>query len=94
MFDSLEKIKTEFIAIFEGEAGLDICISIQRAREASRSFIKQSIPRIRPPNRRKLRWFPPPQDGSVSNLVRYAINYLKYIATEGYNVPVVKLLLT
>ncbi|CAN1300816.1 Exocyst complex component EXO70I [Linum perenne] len=74
---------------------LDICIDIfERAREASRSFIKQSILRIQPPNRRKLRWFPPPQDGSVSKLVRYAINYLKYLATEGYNAPMAKVLRT
>lgn len=38
--------------------------------------------------------FPPPQDGSVPKLVRYAINYLKYLATETYSAPMAKVLLT
>ncbi|CAN0905717.1 Exocyst complex component EXO70I [Linum grandiflorum] len=94
MFDSLEKIKPEFTAIFEGEAGLDIC---SRYRELEKLLVHSSS---------KVFWefglqiegnsdgFPPPQDGSVSKLVRYAINYLKYLATEGYSVPMAKVLQT
>ncbi|CAN1135652.1 Exocyst complex component EXO70I [Linum perenne] len=94
MFDSLEKIKSEFTAIFEGEAGLDIC---SRYRELEKLLVHSSS---------KVFWefglqiegnsdgFPPPQDGSVSKLVRYAINYLKYLATEGYSVPMAKVLQT
>ncbi|CAN1151828.1 Exocyst complex component EXO70I [Linum perenne] len=94
MFDSLEKIKAEFTAIFEGEAGLDICT---RYRELEKLLVHSSS---------KVFWefglqiegnsdgFPPPQDGSVSKLVRYAINYLKYLATEAYNAPMAKVLRT
>ncbi|CAN1181832.1 hypothetical protein LINPERHAP2_LOCUS35643 [Linum perenne] len=39
MFDSLKKIKTEFIAIFEGEAGLDICT---RYRELEKLLVHSS----------------------------------------------------
>ncbi|CAL1395816.1 unnamed protein product [Linum trigynum] len=94
MFDSLESLKSEFTAIFEGEAGLDICI---RYRELEKLLVHSSS---------KVFWefglqiegnsdgFPPPQDGSVSKLVRYAINYLKYLATEAYSVPMAKVLRT
>lgn len=37
---------------------------------------------------------PPPQDGSVPKLVRYAINYLKYLVTETYSGPMAKVLQT
>ncbi|GLT93594.1 hypothetical protein SLE2022_113820 [Rubroshorea leprosula] len=38
--------------------------------------------------------FPPPQDGSVPKLVRYAINYLKYLTTETYSDPMAKVFRT
>lgn len=94
MFDSLEKLKTDFSGIFEGEAGADICT---RFRELEKLLIHASS---------KVFWefglqiegnsdgFPPPQDGSVPKLVRYAINYLKYLATENYCAPMAKVLRT
>ncbi|KAJ8762476.1 hypothetical protein K2173_007915 [Erythroxylum novogranatense] len=94
LFDSLEKLKTEFAEVFEGEAGVDICT---RFRELEKLLIHASS---------KVFWefglqiegnsdgYPPPQDGSVPKLVRYAINYLKYLATESYSAPMAKVLWT
>ncbi|RVW56121.1 Exocyst complex component EXO70A1 [Vitis vinifera] len=90
MFDSLEKLKTQFSEIFEGEAGADICL---RFRELTKLLVHSSS---------KVFWefglqiegnqdgFPPLQDGSVPKLVRYAINYLKYLTTENYSAPMAK----
>ncbi|XP_021889637.1 exocyst complex component EXO70A1-like [Carica papaya] len=94
MFDSLEKLKPKFIEIFEGQAGADI---VARFRELEKLLVHAST---------KVFWefglqiegnsdgFPPPQDGSVPKIVRYAINYLKYLATETYSVPMAKVLRT
>ncbi|XP_050232792.1 exocyst complex component EXO70I-like [Mercurialis annua] len=94
MFDSLEKLKTEVSEIFEGEAGADICT---RFRELEKLLINASS---------KVFWefglkiegnsdgLPPPQDGSVPKLVRYAINYLKYLCTGNYSAPMAKVLRT
>ncbi|KAK4387610.1 Exocyst complex component EXO70B2 [Sesamum angolense] len=38
--------------------------------------------------------FPPPQDGSVPKLVRYAINYLKNLTIDNYNAPMAQVLRT
>ncbi|KAK2660125.1 hypothetical protein Ddye_006658 [Dipteronia dyeriana] len=94
MFDSMEKIKIQFSEVFEGEAGADICT---RFRELEKLLIHASS---------KVFWefglqiegnadgFPPPQDCSVPKLVRYAINYLKYLATDIYSVSMAKVLRT
>ncbi|XVF36434.1 hypothetical protein REPUB_Repub19eG0058100 [Reevesia pubescens] len=94
MFDSLEKLKVEFSEIFEGESGADICI---RFRELEKLLVHASS---------KVFWefglqiegysdgFPPPQDGSVPKLVRYAINYLKYLTTDTYSAPMAKVFRT
>ncbi|XP_061358009.1 exocyst complex component EXO70I-like [Gastrolobium bilobum] len=94
MFESLEKLKPEIFEIFDGEAGVDICT---RFRELEKLIIDASS---------KVFWdfglqiegntdgIPPPQDGSVPKLVRYAINYLKYLATENYRTTMVKVLRT
>ncbi|XP_031270552.1 exocyst complex component EXO70A1-like [Pistacia vera] len=94
MFDSLEKLKLQFSEIFEGEAGSGICT---RFRELEKLLVHASC---------KVFWefglkiegnadgLPPPQDGSVPKLVRYAINYLKYLATETHSVPMAKVLRT
>lgn len=94
MFDSLEKLKTEFAEVFEGEAGSDICL---RFRELEKLLIHSSS---------KVFWefglqiegnqdgFPPPPDGSVPKLVRYTINYLKYLAADKYSAPMAKVLKT
>ncbi|XVE95038.1 hypothetical protein REPUB_Repub02eG0061800 [Reevesia pubescens] len=94
MFDSLEKLKVEFSEIFEGESGADICI---RFRELEKLLVHASS---------KVFWefglqiegtsdgFPPPQDGSVPKLVRYAINYLKHLTTETYSEPMAKVFRT
>ncbi|KAK1553984.1 hypothetical protein Q3G72_006177 [Acer saccharum] len=94
MFDSLEKLKIKFSEVFEGEAGADICT---RFRELEKLLIHASS---------KVFWefglriegnadgFPPPQDCSVPKLVRYAINYLKYLATDIYSVSMAKVLRT
>ncbi|XWS25502.1 hypothetical protein CRYUN_Cryun27aG0073600 [Craigia yunnanensis] len=94
MSDSLEKLRVEFSEIFEGESGNDICI---RFRELQKLLVHASS---------KVFWefglqiegtsdgFPPPQDGSVPKLVRYAINYLKYLTTETYSAPMAKVFRT
>ncbi|WCJ35561.1 Exocyst complex component EXO70I [Euphorbia peplus] len=94
MFDSLEKLKPEFSEIFEGESGADICT---RFRELEKLLVHASS---------RVFWefglqiegnsdsFPPPQDGSVPKLVRYAINYLKYLAAENYSAAMAKVLRT
>lgn len=94
MFDSLEKLKPEFSEIFEGEAGVDI---FSRFRELEKLIVHAST---------KVFWefglqiessqdgLPPPQDGTVSKVVRYAINYLKYLATDAYSSPMAQALRT
>ncbi|KAL8126989.1 exocyst complex component EXO70I-like [Apium graveolens] len=94
MFDSLEKLKPEFSEIFEGEAGADI---FSRFRELEKLIVHAST---------KVFWefglqiesnqdgLPPPQDGTVSKIVRYAINYLKYLATDAYSSPMAQALRT
>ncbi|KAJ7958268.1 Exocyst subunit Exo70 family protein [Quillaja saponaria] len=94
MFDSLEKLKPEFAEVFDGEAGADICT---RFRELEKLLVHASS---------KLFWefglqiegtsdgFPPPQDGSVPKLVRYAINYLKFLAADHYSSAMAKVLRT
>ncbi|XP_073306503.1 exocyst complex component EXO70I-like [Primulina huaijiensis] len=94
MFDSLEKLKPEFSEIFEGESGVDIC---SRFRELEKLLVHAST---------RVFWefglqiegnsdgLPPPKDGSVPKLVRYAINYLKNLATDSYSAPMAKALKT
>lgn len=94
MFESLEKLKPQILETFDGEAGVDICT---RFRELEKLIIDASC---------KVFWefglqiegnadgLPPPQDGSVPKLVRYAINYLKYLATENYRTTMAKVLRT
>ncbi|XP_076903589.1 exocyst complex component EXO70I-like [Bidens hawaiensis] len=94
MFNSLENIKTEFYDIFEGEPGADIC---SRFRELEKLLVHAST---------KVYWefglqiegnqggLPPPQDGSVPKLVRYAVNYLKYLTTDNYTEPMAQVLQT
>lgn len=94
MFDSLEKLKPQFSLVFDDEAGADICA---RFRELEKLLIHASS---------KVIWefglqiegnsdgFPPPQDGSVTKIVRYAINHLKYLATDNYRVLMAKVLRT
>ncbi|GMN34912.1 hypothetical protein TIFTF001_004961 [Ficus carica] len=94
MFDSLEKLKPQFSEVFDGESGADIC---SRFRELIKLLIHAST---------KVFWefglqiendsdgSPPPQDGSVPKLVRYAINYLKYLATGDYSASMAKVLQT
>ncbi|XP_075485056.1 exocyst complex component EXO70I-like [Primulina tabacum] len=94
MFDSLEKLKPEFSEIFECESGADIC---SRFRELEKLLVHAST---------RVFWefglqiegnsdgLPPPKDGSVPKLVRYAINYLKNLATDSYSAPMAKALKT
>ncbi|XP_044511113.1 exocyst complex component EXO70I-like [Mangifera indica] len=94
MFNSLEKLKTQFSEIFEGEAGSGICT---RFRKLEKLLVHSSC---------KVFWefglkiegnadgSPPTQDGSVPKVVKYAINYLKNLATETYSLPMAKVLQT
>ncbi|KAF5739477.1 hypothetical protein HS088_TW12G00683 [Tripterygium wilfordii] len=94
MFTLLEKLKTEFTEIFEGEAGADICT---RFRELEKLLVHAST---------KVFWefglqiegnsdgLPLPANASVPKLVRYAINFLKYLATETYSASMAKVLQT
>lgn len=84
MFDSLEKLKPDLTEVFNGEAGTDICA---RFRELEKLLVHAST---------RVFWelglqiegnqdgLPPPQDGSVPKLVRYAINFLKNLCMESY----------
>lgn len=90
MFDSLEALKPEFEEVFEGEAGADICA---RFRELEKLLVHAST---------RVFWelglqiegsqdgLPPPVDGSVPKLVRYAVNYLKNLAVDSYSSPMEK----
>lgn len=92
MYDSLEKLKPEFFVIFEGESGADIC---SRFRELEKLLVHAST---------KVFWefglriegsqdgLPPPQDGSVPKLVRYATNYLKFLSSGIYSAPMAQVL--
>ncbi|RZC66308.1 hypothetical protein C5167_010003 [Papaver somniferum] len=92
MFESLEKLEVEFSEIFDGDAGSDIC---SRFRELQKLLVHAST---------KVFWefglqiegnhdgFPPPQDGSVPKLVRYAVNYLKYLSADQYQTSMAKVL--
>ncbi|XP_020981191.1 exocyst complex component EXO70I-like [Arachis duranensis] len=94
MFESLERLKEHVLETFEGESGVDICT---RFRELEKLIIDASS---------KVFWefglqiegnadgLPPSQDGSVPKLVRYAINYLKYLASENYRTSMAKVLRT
>ncbi|XP_047951556.1 exocyst complex component EXO70I-like [Salvia hispanica] len=94
MFDSLEALKPEFEEVFEGEAGADICA---RFRELEKLLVHAST---------RVFWelglqiegsqdgLPPPVDGSVPKLVRYAVNYLKNLAIDSYSSPMEKVLRT
>nr|POF15126.1 exocyst complex component exo70a1 [Quercus suber] len=94
MFDSLEKLKPQFSDTFEGEAGADIRT---RLRELTKLLVHGSS---------KVFWefglqiegnsdaYRPPQDGSVPKLVRYAINYLKYLTTDAYKARMAMVLWT
>ncbi|PSS31492.1 Exocyst complex component EXO70A1 like [Actinidia chinensis var. chinensis] len=94
MFYSLEKMKGEFSEVFGGEAGADICL---RFRELEKLLVNAAC---------KVFWefglqiegnqdgLPPPADGGIPKLVRYATNYLKYLATDTYSVAMAKVLRT
>ncbi|MED6205840.1 Exocyst complex component EXO70I [Stylosanthes scabra] len=94
MFESLERLKENVLETFEGESGVDICT---RFRELEKLIIDASS---------KVFWefglqiegnadgLPTPQDGSVPKLVRYAINYLKYLASDNYRTAMAKVLRT
>lgn len=94
MFDSLEKLKPEFSEIFGGEYGADIC---SRFRELEKLLVHAST---------RVFWefglqiegnqdgLPPPQDGSVPKLVRYAVNYLKNLTVVSYSGPMAQVLKT
>ncbi|XP_016445485.2 exocyst complex component EXO70I-like [Nicotiana tabacum] len=93
MFESLERLKPEFSNIFAGEAGADIC---SRYRELEKLLVHSSTKvffdlglQIEA-NQDVL----PPQDGSVPKLVRYAINYLKYLLMDAYSATMVRVLRT
>lgn len=84
MYDSLDRIRTEFFQVFDGESGIDICA---RFRELQKLLVHAAS---------KVFWefglqiegiqdgVPPPPDGSVPKIVRYAVNYLKCLAASGY----------
>ncbi|XP_057776554.1 exocyst complex component EXO70I-like [Salvia miltiorrhiza] len=94
MFDSLETLKPDFNQVFHGDAGADICA---RFRELEKLLVHAST---------RVFWElglqiegnqdgqPPPQDGSVPKLVRYAVNYLKNLAVQSYSAPMAQVLRT
>lgn len=92
MFEALETLEPEFTQVFDGESGTDICT---RFRELEKLLVHAST---------RVFWefglqiegnhdgLPPPQDGSVPKLVRYAINYLKNLTVDSYSSPMAKVL--
>ncbi|XP_059279441.1 exocyst complex component EXO70I-like [Lycium ferocissimum] len=93
MFESLEKLKHEFSEIFTDEAAAGVC---SRYRELEKLLVHSSTKvffelglQIEA-NQDVL----PPQDGSVPKLVRYAINYLKYLLTAAYSATMIRVLRT
>lgn len=94
MFESMQKLKPQIMEIFDGEAGVDICT---RFRELEKLIVDASS---------KVFWefglqiegnsegLPPPQDGSIPKLVRYVVNYLKYLATANYRATMAEVLRT
>ena len=94
MFESLEKLKPEMSQIFEGEPGLDICTRFRELEKliidaSSKVFLELGLQ-----IEGNIDGLPPPQDGSVPKLVRYAINYLKYLTTVNYRTSMAKVLRT
>lgn len=94
MFDSLKALKPEFSQVFDGEPGSDIRT---RFRELEKLLVHAST---------RVLWefglqiegnhdgLPPPQDGSVPKLVRYAINYLKNLTADSYRSSMAEVLKT
>lgn len=95
MFESLEKLKPHVLEIFEGESGEDIC---RRFRELEKLIVDASS---------KVFWefglqiegnvdglLQPLQNGSVPKIVRYAVNYLKYLSTVNYRTTMANVLRT
>ncbi|XP_051150697.1 exocyst complex component EXO70I-like [Andrographis paniculata] len=95
MFDSLEKLKPEFSEVFDGDAGVDICSRFRELEKllihsSSRVFFEFGL-QIEGNIQDSLL---PPQDGSVPKLVRYAVNYLNNLTTEGYSATMAQVLKT
>eukprot|EP01018_Ginkgo_biloba_P024386 Gb_38868 [translate_table: standard] len=91
MFESMENLNAQFTEIFEGDAGKDICL---RFRELQKQIVNAAC---------KVFWEfglqvegqqhgAPPPDGSVPKLIRYVVNYSKYLASEYYGPIMTKIL--
>ncbi|RDX71565.1 Exocyst complex component EXO70A1, partial [Mucuna pruriens] len=94
IFESLQKLEPEMSRIFDGEPGADIRT---RFRELEKLIIDASSKvfcEFGLQIEGNIDGLPPPQDGSVPKLVRYAINYLKYLTTDNYRASMVKVLRT
>lgn len=94
MFDALDRIRHHFMTVFYGDSGADICV---RFRELLKLVVHASS---------KVFWefglqieglqdgVPPPPDGSVPKIVRYAVNYLKFLSSESYSAAMGRVLRT
>ncbi|KAE8057048.1 hypothetical protein FH972_013770 [Carpinus fangiana] len=97
MFDSLQKLKPDFLETFDGEAGADICT---RFRELTKLLVNSSTRQAKCFGEFGLQiegnsdGFPPPQDGSVPKVVRYSINFFKNLAADNYRAPMAMVLRT
>ncbi|KAK7310774.1 hypothetical protein RJT34_08491 [Clitoria ternatea] len=94
MLESLETLEPEILQIFDGEPGLDICVRFRELKKliidaSSKVFCEFGLQ-----IEGNIDGLPPPQDGSVQKLVRYAVNYLKYLASMNYKTSMVKVLRT
>ncbi|XP_008807171.2 exocyst complex component EXO70I-like [Phoenix dactylifera] len=94
MLDALDRIRPAFISTFDGEAGGDIrarCRELQKllVHAAARAFWELGL-KIEGLQDRA----PPPRDGSVPKIVRYAVNYLKCLAGGGYAASMERVLRT
>ncbi|KAL2318444.1 hypothetical protein Fmac_032320 [Flemingia macrophylla] len=92
MFESLEKLKPEMPQIFEGESGADICTRFRKLEKLIIDVSSKVFWEFGLQIEGNIDGLPPPQDGSVPKLVRYAINYLKYLTAVNYKASMVKVL--
>ncbi|KAL4181796.1 hypothetical protein AMTRI_Chr12g239230 [Amborella trichopoda] len=93
MYESTERLKPEVADIFEGEAGIDICA---RLRELQKLLVHASCKVFYEfgLHVEGLQDGVPPSDGAVTKLIRYSVNYLKTLTSEGYSSAMAKALKT
>ncbi|CAL9135503.1 unnamed protein product [Musa acuminata var. zebrina] len=94
MFDALDRMWPDLAAVFDGEAGGQVRA---RFRELQKLVVHAAATAFREFGLRiegLQDGAPPPADGSVPKVVRYAVHYLKCLATAAYAGPMGRVLRT